>query len=685
MLSRGFLMSRKNRLFCKVMLLTGMMTLATMNTDPAEAYQHVKLQQRQLIVDFEMDGFYEPFFVKGVGYAPVPIGKFMGYGDGWSAVCQYAGPFPLQYPALRFEPGSVSPDSVFTCGANGENFYDNTQVLNRDFPLIRDMQANTVRTWGNVTHAFMQKANEYGLKVIAGYWVDHNVDYTFSSPDGPQQRQALIDGFVNYVNTFKNDPALLMWGLSNENNLDFCNPCVHGLICDRAAQAAGYYQLMNDMALAAKQAEGASFHPVMIVSAELTADLINFASYISDVDIIGINSYRGSSFAGFPIGKSNLFDEFALNFPEKSMIVTEFGADAWNSGSDPAYPENGIEDQISQAIYISSAWDEIVQNATVTGGPVNGGVVFHYSDSWNGYSQRPANADPDDSCVWVSSDWTPSVMTHDHNYTDPDVFGIGVMPDNKVNPEWWGIMSVEKNWLGAVCDAPSQVDCVYPREAYYALNQQFALALNPAPDLVMTSVGVSASSVTQGDNVTFTGTVKNQGGMDIQTDFCVYFYLSTDTTIDSQTDNRVAWDCYLKLAAGASHDMAEVMSIPFDLPAGTYYVGAIADSLGRVDEGNETNNTLVGNVVSLAVGADLAMVAPLKGMSMAFAGSGISLQGTVVNSGTVTTPCLVNYYLSSDANITTEDINLGYTFCGDGYGKLAPGASWTSTFARTPN
>lgn len=645
----------------------------------ADAYQNVKLQQRQLVTDFDQNGVYEPFFVRGVGYAPIPIGKFMGFGDGWSAVCQYAGPFPLQYPALRFEPGSASPDGVYTCGPNGENLYDNVAVLNRDFPLIKDMKANTIRTWSNVTPSFLQKANEHGLKVMAGYWVDHNIDYTFRSPTGAQQRQVIINGFVSYVNAFKNDPAILMWGLSNENNLKFCDPCVHGQSCDRAAQALGYFQLMNDMALAAKQAEGTSFHPVVVIFAELTPEVINFIPNMPAVDIIGINSYRGSSFDGFPVGTPNLFDQFEANFPNKSMIITEFGADAWNSGGDPAHPENGVEDQISQAIYISSAWDEIVQNSTINGGPVNGGVVFHYSDNWNGYSQRPAGADPNDSCVWVSSDWTPSVVTHDYNYTDPTVFGIGIMPDNKVNPEWWGLMSVEQNWNGSACATPAGVDCVYPREVYHALKQKFALPINPTPDLVISALSTATGPVAPKGTLSISSTVKNQGTASSAASV-VAFVLSSDAMYGGADDIALtATRSVASLAAGASSAGSTTLTVPAATPYGNYYICAGADKNAAVIESNETNNSRCTATAIQVAPADLIMTA-VSGPTSAVTGTSMVIANTVSNQGVAKTGSFtVGLYISSDAAVTTADLRVGTR----SVSSLLPGASSSASTAVT--
>ncbi|HQP12675.1 MAG TPA: hypothetical protein PK470_07925, partial [Candidatus Omnitrophota bacterium] len=40
------------------------------------AYPYVKVEGRQLLTDFDRDGRYEPFLVKGMGYSNTPIGSF---------------------------------------------------------------------------------------------------------------------------------------------------------------------------------------------------------------------------------------------------------------------------------------------------------------------------------------------------------------------------------------------------------------------------------------------------------------------------------------------------------------------------------------------------------------------------------------------------------------------------------
>ena len=174
---------KQNRILSSLVIFSGVFViLSTLLISSASAGNSVKVENRQLLTDFDGDGKYEPFFVKGVGYAPVPIGKFFARDTTWSGVCSYTGYYPLHFPALRFERDSPDANNAFSC-TNGSQFYTDSQILDRDFSLIAAMKANTIRTWDKVTPQILQKANAHGLKVIAGYWMNHDIDYTF--PDDP--------------------------------------------------------------------------------------------------------------------------------------------------------------------------------------------------------------------------------------------------------------------------------------------------------------------------------------------------------------------------------------------------------------------------------------------------------------------------------------------------------------------
>ena len=85
----------------------------------------------------------EPFNIKGVGYQPLGIGQ-------------------------------IPPDPI------------NPLKFDRDFPLLAEMGCNTIRTWAQPGLELMNKAEEYGLKVIVGFYMPdqrpgppyNGVDYT---------------------------------------------------------------------------------------------------------------------------------------------------------------------------------------------------------------------------------------------------------------------------------------------------------------------------------------------------------------------------------------------------------------------------------------------------------------------------------------------------------------------------
>ncbi|MEA3306124.1 MAG: hypothetical protein U9R52_04850, partial [Candidatus Omnitrophota bacterium] len=98
----------------------------------------VKVEGRALLVDFDGDGKYRHYLIKGIGYQAVPIGR---------------GPHAPEDP----------------------------EVLERDFSLLRKMNCNTIRTWGEVNKILLDYAQKYGLKVIAGFKPYPN-ELDFSSP-----------------------------------------------------------------------------------------------------------------------------------------------------------------------------------------------------------------------------------------------------------------------------------------------------------------------------------------------------------------------------------------------------------------------------------------------------------------------------------------------------------------------
>lgn len=396
-----------------VSLISGVNAFAAYNseelilTTKPTSHGPVKVEGRQLKVDFDGNGIYQPYLIKGVGYSPYPICTFPG--DGWTDV------------------------------------YNIPELMDRDFPLIVGMNANTIRTWGKVTQTLLDKAQAYGLKVCAGFWIDYKANLDPADPNNA--RETIKQEFRDYVTQFKDHPALLFWVVGNENNL----------WQENLVSKAHWYSLINEMAYDAytieyDAIEGPHYHPVATANGEIH-DIGIFGYGSSDeqmtyLDIWGVNVYRGSSFG-------SLFSDFA-NKSAKPLWISEFGIDAWdNIGSQP-YP-------LTQAQWDGDLWDEIVNNSAYKvdySGVAIGATVMEYCDEWWKPGEKP------------DEDWSDP-CTHDlHGNLVP-----GAAPDGFLNQEYWGIMSISPDGP----EDPDNIDDIHPRDVYAVLQQKFAICVDGTP------------------------------------------------------------------------------------------------------------------------------------------------------------------------------------------------------------
>jgi hypothetical protein len=280
----------------------------------------ISIQNRQVFVNGA------PFLIRGVGYAPSPIGQ---------------------------DPETMSP--------NGDYFTpDYSAIFNRDLPFLRGMGANTVRLWGwkyNADHtAFLDAAYNQGSRpiyVIISYWVNASLDLTNSTI-----RKQIINEFTQMVALHKNHPAVLMWMIGNELNA----PWMYGNSDD-------LFSLINEMALAAHIEEGIHSHPVTTPLADI--NLINTFqqrdAQMTNLDVWSVQLYRGSSFGSF-------FNDY-LTASTKPFVITEFGIDAFDDIHGDEYEKIGPP---YQALYAQSLWKEIEEHSSVC----SGGSIMAYTDEW---------------------------------------------------------------------------------------------------------------------------------------------------------------------------------------------------------------------------------------------------------------------------------------------------------------
>ena len=321
-------------------------------------------------------------------------------------------------------------------------------ALDQEMGLLQNMGVNTIRMYTGVQPKWIQYIYEnfgiytmlnhsfgrYGL-TINGAWVPVT-DYS-----NPDTQKLLLSEVTKLAEEYKDTPGLLLFLLGNENN--------YGLFWAGAEtedfpdeedkrRAVGenrgrpMYKLMNKAVKAMKAID--PNHPMAICNGDaLFIDII--AEECPDIDIYGVNAYRGISFTDmFDVVKSKL---------DKPILFTEFGADAFNA-------INNAEDQKSQAYYMVGNWKEIYENAAGMGKAGNsiGGFTFQFSDGWWKFGQTKNLDVHDNNASWANGGYSKDLAPGKNN----------------MNEEWFGVCAKGPTNERGLYD-------LYPRAAYYALKQ----------------------------------------------------------------------------------------------------------------------------------------------------------------------------------------------------------------------
>lgn len=135
--------------------------------------------------------------------------------------------------------------------------------------------ANSVRTWG-IEHAqeVLDEAQKRGMTVMLGFWLQHErhgFDYNNTAKVEKQ-----VAHFKAVIDKFKNHPALLMWGIGNELNLQYTNPA-----CWDAVQQIAKYAHEVD-----------KNHPTSTVTAGLDSMVLQqIIQRAPDIDVYCVNTY----------------------------------------------------------------------------------------------------------------------------------------------------------------------------------------------------------------------------------------------------------------------------------------------------------------------------------------------------------------------------------------------------------
>jgi len=326
--------------------------------------------------------------------------------------------------------------------------------LDSEMSLLKNMNVNAIRQYTGVPAKWIKYIYEnygiytmlnhsfgrYGL-TLDGVWTP----VTIYSEERTQNY--LLTELENLVKEYKDTPGLLLYLLGNENN--------YGLFWAGAEtedfpdeedkkrevgenRGRPMYKLMNEASKLMKSIDPS--HPVALCNGDvLFLDII--AEECKDVDIYGVNSYRGASFTDMFKTVKDVYN--------KPLMFTEFGADAFNAITNK-------EDQEAQAYYMVENWKEIYENAYGLGKVGNsiGGFTFQFSDGWwkFGFDDRK-NADVHDN----NASWANGGYSRD--------LAIG---ENNMNEEWFGICAKGPTDERGLYE-------LYPRAAYYALKEAHSI------------------------------------------------------------------------------------------------------------------------------------------------------------------------------------------------------------------
>jgi len=353
----------------------------------------------------------KPYFIQGVCYNPIPIGKNHEY-DWWSDLAR-----PWMVDGRLMKDMGVNTIRIYQVGQNPESVRQ----------VIRDLYQN------------------FGIRVILGHWLGF---WEYPCPlYGDKDFQARIKQEVlDMVKTYKDEPGLLLWILGNENNYS-CAGMVNPWstpeidkepdpIKQKQMRFELYYSFVNSLAQEIHKID--PNHPVALGNGELIG--LEVANKVCpDVDAVATIIYRGKTFG-------NLFNSLRATF-DRPLIISEFGADCYD-----AYLNK--EDQNMQAFFLESQWGQIFNNrARDKNGAGNclGGTMFEWTDEWWKHKEY----DPDG---WSVHD-TESFWSNGSYY-----FDIQAPKNMNMNEEWFGIVAISP-------EIEQGINKRIPRKAYYVVRE----------------------------------------------------------------------------------------------------------------------------------------------------------------------------------------------------------------------
>lgn len=198
---------------------------------------------------------------------------------------------------------------------DGRPFVINGAGGQRHLDLLVKIGGNSFRTWGADDldqkgpdgKSLMDRARELNLAVTVGIWLQHERHgFNYSDPAQVAKQREYVRGLVR---RYRNDPALLMWGLGNEME----GPTADG-------RDNRIWKELQVLAKIVKEED--PNHPVMTVIAGAgKAKVQTLMQHYTEIDVLGVNAYGSAPGVGKALQEAGW---------QKPFVLAEFGpVGAW--------------------------------------------------------------------------------------------------------------------------------------------------------------------------------------------------------------------------------------------------------------------------------------------------------------------------------------------------------------------
>ena len=170
---------------------------------------------------------------------------------------------------------------------------------------LKSYGGNSIRTWGidANTDKVLEEAHKNGITVTFGIWMGQERQGFDYSNEGAVKAQ--LNEFRRIIRKYKDHPAILLWGVGNEMDLDYTNFDV--------------WKYLEQLCKMIHEED--PNHPTMSVTAGLdVAEVKLINKYVPSLDILGVNTYGDISY---------LPEAIKVYGWKKAYVVAEWGPYGW--------------------------------------------------------------------------------------------------------------------------------------------------------------------------------------------------------------------------------------------------------------------------------------------------------------------------------------------------------------------